>query len=63
MRVLKLLYGSVCGDRAAQSLTGLLYKTSQSVSELCQLKDLAVQQLQQCSQALPEILLLLLVLL
>lgn len=59
----KLSYGSVYEDHAAPSLAGLLYEPSQGVSELRQLKDLAVQQLQQRPQALSEILLFLLVLL
>lgn len=45
------------------SLAGLLYEPSQGVSELRQLKDLAIQQLQKCPETLPEILLLFLVLL
>lgn len=38
----KLSYGSVCEDWAAPSLAGLLNEPSQGVSELRQLKDLAV---------------------
>lgn len=59
----RLSYGSVSGVLAAPSLAGFLNEPSQGVSELRQLKDLAIQQLQQRPQTLPEILLFLLVLL
>lgn len=59
----RLSYGSVNGVLAAPSLAGFLNEPSQGVSELRQLKDLAIQQLQQRPQTLPEILLFLLVLL